>query len=173
MVDFAALRTDSSALLGAPVTAAGVFVIDIGRAAPLAGGLAGAVAADAATSLLGVGDPLLDGAASGAAYAAGRHAVYQGAAEAAGVTPVMVLAVTDDDIALLDWHGDIRSGTGPTTVLARFSRASATVTSTTSGPTHHLVLEQDGVTAHVQCTLGLLSPGKAETHAVLAALGVD
>ena len=172
MVDFSALRADSAAVLGAPVSAAGLFVIDIGRVAPTAGAIAGAVAADAATSLLGVADPITDGLAAGAGAAAGRHAVYQGAADAAGVTPVMVLAVTADEIVLLDWHGNVRSGTGPTQVLARFSRSIAAVASTRSGPTHHIVITQDGVTANVECTLGLLSPGKAEMHAVLDALGV-
>jgi uncharacterized spore protein YtfJ len=173
MVDFAALRSDTTALLGAPVTAAGVFVIDIGRVAPAAGGTAGALAADAATSMLGIADPITDGLAAGAASGAARHAVYEGAASAAGVTPVMVLAVTDADIVLLDWHGDVRSGTGPTEVFARFARDAATVTSTRSGPTRHIVLTQGEVTARVQCTLGLLSPGKSEIHAVLAELGID
>ena len=173
MVDFSALRTDSTAVAGAPVTAAGLFVIDIGQAAPIAASIAGAAAADAATSLLGVADPLTDGLAAGAGAAAGRHAVYQGSADAAGVTPVMVLAVTTDEIVLLDWEGNVRSGTGPTQVLARFSRSVATVSSTRSGPTRHIVITQDGVTAHVQCTLGLLSSGKAEMHEVLEALGVD
>jgi hypothetical protein len=173
MVDYPALRSDTTALLGSQVTAAGVFVIDIGRLAPTAGGLAGAVAADAATSLLGVDDPIVDGFAAGAAHGAAQHAVYAGAAAASGVTPVMVLAVTDAEIVLLDWHGDVRSGTGPTQVFARFDRDAATVTSTRSGPTRHIVITQDEVTAHVQCTVGLLSAGKAEMHAVLAALGVD
>jgi hypothetical protein len=171
MVDYAALRTDSAALIGKPVTAAALFVIDIGWAAPLAGGMAGSVAADAATDALGIGNPLVDGLAAGAGLAAGRHAVYQGSADAAGLTPVMVLATTSDEFVLMDWDGNVRSGTGPTTVFARFSRADAAVTSTRSGTTHHVELAQDGVTAKIQCTLGLLSPGKAETHQVLTELG--
>jgi hypothetical protein len=173
MVDYAALRADTAALVGEPVTAAALFVIDIGWAAPLAGGVAGSVAADAAADALGVGNPLVDGLAAGAGLAAGRHAVYQGSADAAGLTPVMVLATTADEIVLLDWHGDVRSGSGPTTVFARFSRAGAAVTSSRSGTTHHVELVQDGVTAKVQCTLGLLSPGKAETRQVLDELGAD
>ena len=173
MVDYAALRADSAHLLDAPVTAAGLVVLDVGRLAPASGGMAGGLAAESAVSVLGVGDPITDGLAAGAGHAAGQHAVYQSAADAAGVTPVMVLAVTEHELALLDWRGDVRSGTGPTLVLARFARDRATVSSTKSGPTRHLVLAQDGVEARVQCTLGLLSAGKAEMHGLLDALGVD
>jgi hypothetical protein len=173
MVDYAALRSDSARLLGSPVSAAGLVVLDVGRLAPAAGGIAGGLAAEAATTVLGAGDPLTDGLAAGAGHAAGQHAVYQGAAHDAGVTPVMVLAVGETTVALLDWTGDVRSGRGPTTVFARFDRDRAAVTSTRSGPTRHLVLDQDGVQARVQCTLGLLSAGKTEMRALLDALGVD
>jgi hypothetical protein len=85
----------------------------------------------------------------------------------------MVLAVTADEIVLMDWQGNVRSGTGPTTVFARFPRATATVTSTRSGPEWRIVLSQGDVEARIQCNLGLLAPGKTEQHAVLAALGVE
>ena len=173
MVDFAALRPDSSSLLGLPVSAASLFVIDIGFLKPLAGGMAGAIGGEVASGMLGVDDSLLGGLASGAGYVAGQHAVYQGAADAAGVTPVMVLAVTETEFVLMDWNGNVRSGSGPTKVFARFPRSTSTVTSTKSGPNRHIVLTESNVEAKIRCNLGLLSPGKTETREVLAALGVE
>jgi len=172
MVDHTALRADSARLLGAEVLAAGLFVIDIGRLGPTAAGVAGAAGAEAVSSVL-VDSALVDGLASGAGYVAGRHAAYRGAADREGVTPVMVLAVTAGEVALMDWSGNVRSGTGPTKVFARFSRSAASITSRRSGPTRHIELTQDGVQARVQCTLGLLAPGKREMREVLALLGAD
>jgi len=173
MVDYVALRNDSSALLGTPVVCAALFVIDIGFIKPAAGGMAGAMGGEAAMGLLGVDNTLIDGLAGGAGYVAGQHAVYQGAADAAGVTPVMVLAVTDAEIVLMDWDGNVRWGTGPTKVFARFPRATSTVTSTKSGPTRHVVLTESDVEAKIRCNLGLLASGKKEMRAVLAAIGVE
>jgi len=172
MIDYDALRTDSAALIGSPVTAAGLFVIDIGFIAPTAGGVAGAVAGSTAASVL-IDNPLADGLAAGIGFDVARHAAYQGAADAAGVTPVMVLAVTAHEIVLMDWDGNVRAGSGPTRVFARFSRADATVTSSKTGTTHHVEIGQDGVTAKIQVTLGLLSPGKDATRQVLTELGAD
>lgn len=173
MVDFAALRSDSSTLLGQPVQAAALVVLDIGRVAPTAGGVAGAVAGDAASSLVGLDNTLVDGLATGVGFVGGKHAVYQGAADASGLTPVMVLAVTNDEYVLMNWDGNVRWGTGPSTVFARFLKSEATVTDTTSGPTHHLVLRQGDVEIKVQCNAALFSPGKKETRELLSALGVS
>ncbi len=173
MVDYPALRSDSAALLSTDVTAAGLFVIDIGWVAPAAGGVTGAVAGDVAATALGLDGGLADGLAQGAGYVAGQHAVYQGAADAAGVTPVMVLAVTPIEFVLMGWQGNIRSGSGPATVFARFPRATSTVTSTKSGPTRHIVLTEGSVEAKIRCNLGLFAPGKKEMREVLSALGVD
>ena len=85
----------------------------------------------------------------------------------------MVLAVTADEVVLMDWTGNVRSGSGPTRVFARFSRSAATITSRKSGPTRHVELVQDGVEAKVQCTLGLLAPGKREMRQVLGLLGAE
>jgi len=173
MVDYAALTDTSAKVLGVPVTAAGLFVIDIGRIKPTAGGVAGAVAADAGLSAFGFDDPITQGLAAGAGFGAGQHAVYQASADAAGLTPVMVLAITADEYALLDWNGNLRSGSGPTKVFARFSRTLATATSSKSGVTHRVVLTQDDVEAKIQCNLGLLAPGKKELRAVLAELSAN
>ena len=173
MVDYAALTESSARVLGVPVTAAGLFVIDIGRIKPTAGGIAGAVAADAGLSAFGIDDPITQGLAAGAGFGVGQHAVYQASAENAGVTPVMVLAVTADEYVLMDWNGNLRSGSGPTKVFARFSRTLATATSSKSGVTHRVVLIQEDVEAKIQCNLGLLAPGKKELRAVLAELGVN
>ena len=172
MVDNAALRKDSEALLGSPVQAAALFVIDIGRLAPTVGGITGAVVADSVTELI-TDNLLADGLAQGVGYVAGRHAVYASAAGAAGLTPVMILAVTDEFFSLLDWNGNVRSGTGPTMVFARFERANVQVSASKSGPTHHITLTQGDVSIKVQCNLGLLAPGKKEMRDVLAALGVQ
>ena len=173
MVDYVALRNDSSSLLGTPVTAAGLFVIDIGVVKPMAGGVAGAVAGDAALGALGVDSALASGLVEGVGFVGAKHAVYQGSADAAGVTPVMVLAVTADEIVLMDWKGNVRSGTGPTTVFARFPRATSTITSTKTGPTRRIVLAESDIEAKIQCNIGWLAPGKKEMRAVLAALGVE
>lgn len=173
MVDYTAVQQSSATLLGVPVTAAGLFVIDIGRIKPTAGGVAGAVAADAGLSAFGFDDPITQGLAAGAGFGAGQHAVYQASADAAGLTPVMVLAITADEYVLMDWNGNLRSGTGPTKVFARFSRAAAKVTASKSGVTHRVVLTQDDVEAKIQCNLGLLAPGKKELRAVLAELGAN
>jgi hypothetical protein len=173
MVDYPALRKDSADLLGTEVTAAGLFVIDIGWVKPAAGGLAGALAGDVAATAIGLDGGLAEGLTEGAAHVAGKHAVYQGAADAAGITPVMVLAVTSDEFVLMDWLGNVRSGTGPTTVFARFPRATSSVTSTQSGPTRRIVLTEGDVEARIQCTLGLFAPGKAEMRQVLVALGTE
>ena len=84
----------------------------------------------------------------------------------------MVLAVTNDEYVLMDWNGNVRWGTGPNTVFARFQKSEATVTDTVSGPTHHLALKQGDVEIKVQCTRGLFASGKKEMRELLAALGV-
>ena len=68
MVDYVALRNDSSSLLGTPVTAAGLFVIDIGVVKPMAGGVAGAMAGDAALEALGVDSALASGLVEGVGF---------------------------------------------------------------------------------------------------------
>lgn len=170
MVDFPALRAGSAALLGAPVEAAGLFVLDIGRVVPTVAMMGGAAVVDAVTDLV-TEDPLTAGIARGVGGVTGKHAAYAAAASTAGLTPVMVLAVTADEVALLDWSGNVRSGTGPTRVFARFPRATGIVEASASGVTRHITLRDGGSQVRVQCTLGLLSPGKSEMRRILGLLG--
>jgi hypothetical protein len=159
----------SSQLLGVPVKAAGTFSAGSAIAASIAGGAAGAAIGDAAAD--GVVGELAGGLVAGASAVAGMHAAREVAAAAEGLTPVVLVAVTDDRCVIMDWDGDSGSGTGPTRTLFSFDLASSTITYGEIGVNRKVTLHDDHNTVSFTGALGLLSSGKEGKRDVLKALG--
>lgn len=164
MTKTADLRDAATQLVGADVVAAGVFSCDVGVLPLGAGAAGGAVAADA----VGMTNPALEGVGA----VAGMHAAHEVAARAQGLTGIMLIAVTSNDVVLMDWNGNAAWGTGPTRELARFSRKTTEMTAGRRG-VNRLVTLQDGQReAKISGSLGWLSSGKQGKRDVLAALGL-
>ena len=160
------LREMAASQLHVPVEAAGVFAADVSILARAAGGAAASAAADA----LGVGDaPLADGVAA----AAGMRMAQEAGARAEGLSGVMLVAVTQTHVALLEWKGNSAAGTTTGVVLARFARQSTRIEGSHMGATCKVSLTDAHRTAKISGGVGFLSSGKQGKRAVLAALGLD
>lgn len=162
----AELREAAGTFLGKPVAAAGVFAAEVSLLKRAAGGAAASTAADT----LGLADSPLAG---GMAAAAGMRMAQEAGAAAEGLSAVMLVAVTDDAVVLMDWHGTSASGTGPTKVLASFARPDTRISSSRMGATRKVTLANSDREATISGSLGLLSSGKQGKHDVLRALGVE
>jgi hypothetical protein len=162
----AELREAAATYLGTPVEAAGIFAADVSIVARAAGGAAASAAADA----VGLGDAPL---AEGLAAAAGMRMAQEAGAAAQGLTGVMLVAVTTDDIVLMDWHGTSASGTGPTEVLVSFNRAVTQISAHNVGATKKVTLTDSTRQAKISGSVGLLSSGKEGKRDVLRALHAE
>ena len=89
-----------------------------------------------------------------------RHQVYKQEARKQGLTPVMICAVTKRTIYLFDWNGNVRSGTGPSTVLLEFDRSTAVVTVRNELTVKDITISGGGCSVRTQINFGLLSPNK-------------
>ena len=89
-----------------------------------------------------------------------RHQAYKNEAMKQGLTPVMVCAVTKRKIYLLDWTGNVRSGSGPSKVLLEFDRSSAVVNVRNELTVKDITISDGGCSVRAQINFGLLSPNK-------------
>lgn len=166
MTSAAELREIAATSLGVPVAAAGVFAADVSLLTRAAGGAAAAQAADA----LGLGT---SAAADGVAAAAGMQMAQEAGARAEGLTGVMLVAVTQRDIVLMDWQGNSAAGSGTTRVLASFPREGTRVEESKLGATRKVTLTGPDRTVTISGGMGLLSSGKQGKRDVLEALGLQ
>jgi hypothetical protein len=147
----------------------------------LKGSIAGEVAGGIAGSTIGLGEEGLDvGGTIG--MLRGMHAERRANAEAQGLTPVLLVAVTEHTIQLLDWPRPDQTAylalsetsITPTTVLKVLDRSTTVATTTSVGLTVLLYLGNTatGESIALQGTKGSASADGKPTKAVLAALGV-
>ena len=179
------LRDAASTFLGEPVLAAGIFSAGSAIAASIVGSLGGATVAEVATEQAkeaGIGTvvdsvageavgAVVDGVVSGAAAVAGMHTAREAAAAAEGLTPVLIVMVTERRYVIGDWQGNAASGTGPTRILAEFDRARTTLTYDKVGANRFVTFDDGTKSVRISGALGLLSSGKEGKRAVLQALG--
>lgn len=179
------LRAAGSTFLGEPVIAAGIFSAGSAIAASIVGSMGGITVAEIATeqakevgidtaadTVLGeTGGAVVGGLASGAAAVAGMHAAREVAAAKEGLTPVLIVMVTETRYAIGDWQGNAASGTGPTRILAEFVRDRTTLTYDKLGANRFVTFDDGTKSVRISGALGLLSSGKEGKRAVLQALG--
>ncbi|OEU07390.1 hypothetical protein FRACYDRAFT_251195 [Fragilariopsis cylindrus CCMP1102] len=85
-----------------------------------------------------------------------------------GVTPVMICAVTNSKIYLLDWEGNHDMGRGPSRILSEFNRDEATIKNHTRGFVHHTVdLYEYEAHCKIECNLGAIHSNKKMNREVL------
>ncbi|MFM1964756.1 MAG: hypothetical protein RL134_481 [Actinomycetota bacterium] len=185
MTSAAQLREAGTAFLDEPVLAAGIFSAGSAIAASIAGAAGGAtvggIAAEVAKeeftesaveSVAGeVAGAVAGGALTGATAYAGMHAAREVAAAAEGLTPVLIVMVTERRYVIGDWQGNAASGTGPTRVLAEFDRARTSLSFDTLGVNRFVTFDDGAKSVKVSGALGMLSSGKEGKRAVLEALG--
>jgi hypothetical protein len=114
-------------------------------------------------------DVLLNfGAAAGT-----RHSIYIHDAEKMGVTPIMIVALTENAIFMLDWVGSHDKGRGPTRILFEFCRHDSKIKTHTYVLIHHTIdMHENGHHAKVEYSLGATHPNKAMNCGVLHHLKV-
>jgi hypothetical protein len=149
--------------LQAPVLAAGIFGLQDNYGAITLGGIVGSTAADAAADVVGAaGSPL----ATGIGAAAGIHGAREANAAAQGLTVRMLVAVTEIEIVVMEWHDD-----APGRTLATFDRATSHVTVTKFGASRRVTLATPaGQELHLTGSTGFLSSEAAADKTVLALL---
>ena len=179
------LRAAGSAFLGEPVLAAGIFSAGSAMAASIAGAAGGAAVGELVTeqaqeigveaaveSVAGeVAGSIVEGLATGASAVAGIHAAREVAAAAEGLTPVLIVMVTERRYVIGDWQGNAVSGAGPTRILAEFDRARTSLTFDKVGVNRFVTFDDGTRSVQISGGLGLLSSGKEGKRAVLQALG--
>lgn len=178
MVNESDIRRNCSSLLnGQNIIATGIFVIQVdfvkGYVIPAATGAAvgvGVHAIEALAGFGGVGAKVAAAAVGGVAVGRMRHHEYKKEAAKQGFTPVMVVTVTSDNIYLLDWDGNVRSGKGPSKVLMAFTKKGATVHSSKQGVTTAIVISENGASAAIEANLGMLAPNKKMNRNVIKEL---
>jgi hypothetical protein len=185
MTSAAQLREAGSAFLGEPVIAAGIFSAGSALAASVVGAAGGATlgeiaveaaqeeAAETAVEAVagGAAGAVVGGVLTGSAAVAGMHAAREVAAAAEGLTPVLVVMVTQTRYVIGDWHGNSASGTGPTRILAEFDRDRTALAFDEVGVNRFVTFDDGAKSVRVSGALGLLSSGKEGKHDVLKALG--
>jgi hypothetical protein len=179
------LREAGTAFLDEPVLAAGIFSAGSAIAATIAGAAGGVTvgefAAEAAKEELAdsavesvageVAGAVAGGVIRGATAYAGMHAAREVAAAAEGLTPVLIVMITERRYVIGDWQGNAASGTGPTRILAEFDRARTSLTFDKLGANRFVTFDDGTKSVKISGALGLLSSGKEGKHAVLQALG--
>lgn len=179
------LRDAGTAFLDEPVLAAGIFSAGSAIAASIIGSMGGLTVAEIATeqakevgidtaadTVLGeAGGAVVGGLASGAAAVAGMHAAREVAAAKEGLTPALIVMVTETRYVIGDWQGNTASGTGPTRILAEFARDRTTLTYGMLGVNRFVTFDDGTKSVKISGALGLLSSGKEGKRAVLQALG--
>jgi len=179
------LREAGTAFLDEPAIAAGIFSAGSAIAASIAGSMGGITVAEiaseqakeigidtAADTVLGeTAGAVVAGVASGAAAVAGMHAAREMAAAAEGLTPVLIVMVTQTRYVIGDWQGNAASGTGPTRILAEFDRGRTSLSFDKVGANRFVTFDDGAKSVRISGALGLLSSGKEGKRAVLQALG--
>jgi len=163
-VDHKVLQTDCTEFLGEDVEAVGVFDVHLNFAerdlAPAVAGVAGYTGTrlvEEKTDHDGFGAKTGAAAAGVLAFAGTRHLMYIEVAKEQGLTPMMIVAVTKNQVYLLDWKGSHENGEGPTRILFDFDRSHETkIKCHTKNITHHVVdiHHHHGHTAQMECKLG-------------------
>lgn len=177
----AQLEQAAGRVLGKNVLAAGIFSPKSMIAAGVAGAVGGATAAEIVTHQVtegiveevadSIAGPIAGGAASAAGAYAGIHAAKEVAAAAEGLTPVILVAITDDEFVIMDWHGNSASGTGPTRRLVAFNKEKTTLEFGKIGANRTVTFNDGTKRVAISGALGLLSSGKASKRKVLQILG--
>jgi len=177
MVNARILQQDCSSFLkGERVIAAGVFVVNVEDfakeyVAPVAVGAGVGIAVDVVETLAGFDADVVAAVAGTAAMSRTRHEVFKREAQKQGLTPVMICAITEKKIYLLNWDGNVRSGNGPSRILLEFRRAYATIhESKKMAVTTTLVISENGSSAAIQANFGLLAPNKTMNKDVIKEL---
>jgi hypothetical protein len=179
------LREAGATFLGEPVIAAGIFSAGSAMAASIAGAMGGVTVGEIVTeqaeeagidtaveSVVGeAAGAVIGGALTGASAVAGMHAAREVAAAAEGLTPVLIVMVTDTRYVIGDWQGNAASGTGPTRTLVEFARDRTTLTYDKLGVNRFVTFDDGTKSVRVSAGLGWLSSGKEGKRAVLQALG--
>lgn len=181
MTSEADLISRSSSLLGVPVHAAGNFSAGSAIAASIAGAVGGATVGEIALhqvqeavteeAIDSVAGSVAGGMVAGASAVAGMHVAREAAASAEGLTPVLLVAVTDDRCVIMDWDGDAGSGDGPHRVLFSFVLADSTLSYDRIGVNRKVTITDAERSVSFTGALGLLSSGKEGKRDVLKALG--
>ena len=171
------LRALSAGFLGVDVEAAGIFSAGSAIGASIIGAVGGATVAEVAMHQTEefvtdqvVGE-VAGGVLSGASAVAGMHVAREAAAAAAGLTPVLLVALTSDRIVLMDWHGNSASGTGPTRELVSVPRSTTQLTFGRIGANRKVTFDDGVKTTSITGALGWLSSGKEGKRDVLRGLG--
>jgi len=179
------LREAGTAFLGEPVLAAGIFSAGSAMLAGIAGAAGGAAVGEVVTeeaqeigieaaveSVAGeAAGSVVGGLVTGASAVAGMHAAREAAAAAEGLTPVLIVMVTERRYVIGDWHGTAASGTGPTRILAEFDRARTTLAFDKFGVNRFVTFDDGAKSVKISGSLGLLNSGKEGKRAVLGILG--
>mmetsp|Transcript_13933 Transcript_13933/g.15106 ORF Transcript_13933/g.15106 Transcript_13933/m.15106 type:complete len:192 (-) Transcript_13933:106-681(-) len=176
-VDHKVLQTDCTEFLGEDVEAVGVFDVHLNFAerdlAPAVAGVAGYTGTrlvEEKTDHDGFGAKTGAAAAGVLAFAGTRHLMYIEVAKKKGLTPIMIVAVTKNQVYLLDWKGNHERGEGPTRILFDFDRSHETkIKCHTIKMTHHVVdmHHHHGHAAKVECKLGLTHHNKKMNKEVI------
>lgn len=181
MTSEADLIRRSADFLGVPVRAAGNFSAGSAIAASIAGAVGGSTVGDIVVhqaeealteqAVESIAGDVAGGLVTGAATVAGMHAAREVAASAEGLTPVLLVAVTDDRCVIMDWDGDAGSGDGPHRILYSFLLADATLEFDRIGVNRKVTISDASASVSFTGALGLLSSGKEGKHDVLHLLG--
>lgn len=171
----------AAAFLGVPVRHAGIFSAGSAITASIAGAAGGATAGeiivhgveegaidDAVSSTLG---DAAGGIVAGASAVAGARAAREAAAAAEGMTPAILVALTDSSCVIMDWNGDAGSGTGPTRVIHSLVLADTDLEFGKIGVNRKVTMSDGDTIVSFTGALGLLSSGKEGKRDVLRALG--
>jgi hypothetical protein len=170
-------KTVLAASLMAPQDKTGALIWSM-----LKGEVAGGIAGGIAGGTIGLGEEGMDlGGTVG--MLRGMHAERRANAEAQGLTPVLLVAVTEHTIELLDWPRPDQTAyvalsetsITPTRVLKVLDRATTVATTASVGLTVLLYLGNTatGESIALQGAKGSASADGKPTKAVLAALGVS
>ncbi|MGK3742892.1 MAG: hypothetical protein ACI8RD_014252 [Bacillariaceae sp.] len=171
------LQKECSTFLTDDVMHVGIFDVSLNFAertlAPAAAGLATYagtrfIEKETHTGDTGIGGEVVAAGLGVAAAAGTRHLIYIHEAEKMGVTPIMIVAVTENNIFLLDWVGNHEKGHGPTRILFEFSKHDAKIKTHTHMFVHHTIdVHEYGHHAKVCCSLSATHANKAMNRGVL------
>lgn len=171
----------ATAFLKVPVRHAGIFSAGSAIKASIAGAAGGATAGEIIAH--GVEEDAIDdvvtstfgdaagGFVAGASAVAGARGAREVAAAAEGMTPAVLVAITDTSCAIMDWQGDAGSGSGPTRVLHSLVLADSELEFGKIGVNRKVTMSDGDTIVSFTGALGLLSSGKEGKRDVLRALG--
>lgn len=181
MTSEAELVDRASSFLKVPVRHAGIFSAGSAISASIAGAAGGATVGEIIAHGIeegaieeGVSSALgnaAGGVVAGASAVAGARAAREVAAAAEGMTPAVLVALTDTSCVILDWQGDAGSGTGPTRVLHSLVLADTELEFGRIGVNRKVTMSDGHTIVSFTGALGLLSSGKEGKRDVLRALG--